>query len=37
MFGRGQIILRTSDGTLSGGSDSRADGCALDVAETRTQ
>lgn len=29
MFGRGQVILRTSDGTLTGGSDPRADGCAL--------
>jgi gamma-glutamyltranspeptidase / glutathione hydrolase len=27
MFGRGQVILRHSDGSLSGGSDRRADGC----------
>ena len=31
MFGRGQVILRERDGTLVGGSDRRADGCALDV------
>jgi gamma-glutamyltranspeptidase / glutathione hydrolase len=29
MFGRGQIILREHDGVLVGGSDRRADGCAL--------
>lgn len=29
MFGRGQVILRGSDGSLEGGSDPRADGCAL--------
>jgi gamma-glutamyltranspeptidase/glutathione hydrolase len=29
LFGRGQVILRSPDGTLSGGSDPRADGCAL--------
>jgi len=29
MFGRGQIILREHDGALVGGSDHRADGCAL--------
>jgi gamma-glutamyltranspeptidase / glutathione hydrolase len=29
MFGRGQIILRETDGSLVGGSDRRADGCAL--------
>jgi gamma-glutamyltranspeptidase/glutathione hydrolase len=29
MFGRGQVILRRADGTLEGGSDPRADGCAL--------
>ena len=28
-FGRGQVILRESDGSLRGGSDRRADGCAL--------
>jgi len=28
MFGRGQIIRREPDGTLAGGSDPRADGCA---------
>jgi gamma-glutamyltranspeptidase/glutathione hydrolase len=28
-FGRGQVILREPDGTLRGGSDRRADGCAL--------
>ena len=31
MFGRGQVILRAKDGTLSGGSDRRADGCATGV------
>jgi gamma-glutamyltranspeptidase / glutathione hydrolase len=31
MFGRGQVILRERDGTLVGGSDRRADGCALDA------
>ena len=29
LFGRGQIIRRDPDGTLTGGSDPRADGCAL--------
>jgi gamma-glutamyltranspeptidase/glutathione hydrolase len=29
MFGRGQVILRAADGSLVGGSDRRADGCAL--------
>jgi gamma-glutamyltranspeptidase/glutathione hydrolase len=29
LFGRGQIILRRPDGALVGGSDQRADGCAL--------
>jgi len=29
LFGRGQVILRDPDGTLHGGSDPRADGCAL--------
>jgi len=28
VFGRGQVILREADGTLIGGSDPRADGCA---------
>jgi len=28
-FGRGQIIVREPDGTLWGGSDPRADGCAV--------
>jgi gamma-glutamyltranspeptidase/glutathione hydrolase len=28
-FGRGQIIRRESDGVLWGGSDPRADGCAM--------
>ena len=28
-FGRGQAILREPDGSLRGGSDRRADGCAL--------
>jgi len=28
-FGRGQVILRDPDGSLRGGSDRRADGCAL--------
>ena len=31
MFGRGQVILRQPDGTLVGGSDPRADGCALEA------
>jgi gamma-glutamyltranspeptidase/glutathione hydrolase len=31
MFGRGQVILRARDGALSGGSDRRADGCAIGV------
>ena len=30
-FGRGQVIWRTSEGVLWGGSDPRADGCALGV------
>ena len=29
LFGRGQIILRNDDGTLTAGSDPRADGCAM--------
>jgi gamma-glutamyltranspeptidase/glutathione hydrolase len=29
MFGRAQVILRRSDGSLIGGSDGRADGCVL--------
>jgi gamma-glutamyltranspeptidase/glutathione hydrolase len=29
VFGRGQIILRSTDGVLIGGSDPRADGCAI--------
>ena len=29
LFGRGQIIRRTDDGVLWGGSDGRADGCAM--------
>ena len=29
LFGRGQIIRRDADGALTGGSDPRADGCAL--------
>lgn len=29
LFGRGQIIRREADGTLWGGSDPRADGCAM--------
>ena len=28
-FGRAQIIVRTEDGVLWGGSDGRADGCAM--------
>jgi gamma-glutamyltranspeptidase / glutathione hydrolase len=31
LFGRGQIIRRAPDGTLVGGSDPRADGCAADA------
>lgn len=31
MFGRGQVILRARDGSVIGGSDRRADGCALGV------
>jgi gamma-glutamyltranspeptidase/glutathione hydrolase len=30
-FGRGQIIRREPDGVLWGGSDPRADGCAMSV------
>jgi gamma-glutamyltranspeptidase / glutathione hydrolase len=33
MFGRGQIICRNPDGTLVGGSDSRADGCWLQLPD----
>lgn len=29
IFGRGQVILRDGGGTLAGGSDPRADGCAM--------
>jgi gamma-glutamyltranspeptidase/glutathione hydrolase len=29
MFGRGQVILRAAEGVLDGGSDRRADGCAI--------
>jgi gamma-glutamyltranspeptidase / glutathione hydrolase len=29
LFGRGQVILRDNDGRLAGGSDARADGCAM--------
>ncbi len=29
VFGRGQVILRDHDGILTGGSDPRADGCAM--------
>ncbi len=32
LFGRGQVILREPDGTLMGGSDPRADGCAMTLA-----
>ena len=32
-FGRGQIILRGEDGVLWGGSDPRADGCAMSYSE----
>ena len=31
MFGRSQIILRADDGAVVGGSDSRADGCCIEV------
>jgi gamma-glutamyltranspeptidase/glutathione hydrolase len=31
LFGRGQVILRGSDGALEGGSDRRADGCVIEV------
>ena len=31
MFGRGQVILKQADGSLLGGSDPRADGCALAI------
>ena len=30
-FGRGQIIRREADGALWGGSDPRADGCAMSL------
>lgn len=29
LFGRGQVIVRDNGGTLAGGSDTRADGCAM--------
>ena len=29
LFGRGQVIRREPDGVLWGGSDARADGCAI--------
>lgn len=32
MFGRGQIILRAGRGELVGGSDGRADGCAIGIS-----
>lgn len=32
LFGRGQVILRDNGGTLSAGSDPRADGCAMTLA-----
>lgn len=32
LFGRGQVILREPEGTLIGGSDPRADGCAMTLA-----
>jgi gamma-glutamyltranspeptidase/glutathione hydrolase len=32
LFGRGQIILRDEDGVLVGGSDRRADGCAIGIS-----
>jgi gamma-glutamyltranspeptidase/glutathione hydrolase len=32
MFGRGQIILRDGEGGLVGGSDRRADGCAVGIS-----
>jgi gamma-glutamyltranspeptidase/glutathione hydrolase len=35
MFGRGQVIRRGDDGTLVGGSDRRADGCAMASAISR--
>jgi gamma-glutamyltranspeptidase / glutathione hydrolase len=31
LFGRGQVILRDTGGTLAGGSDPRADGCAMSL------
>ncbi len=31
LFGRGQIIMRDENGALTGGSDGRADGCAIEV------
>ncbi|MEW5720384.1 MAG: hypothetical protein AB1817_17300 [Chloroflexota bacterium] len=31
VFGRGQIIRREPDGVLWGGSDPRADGCAVGI------
>lgn len=33
MFGRGQIICRREGGSLVGGSDSRADGCWMEMAD----
>jgi gamma-glutamyltranspeptidase/glutathione hydrolase len=32
LFGRGQVILRAPDGALAGGSDRRADGCAMGLS-----
>ena len=32
LFGRGQVIIRAEDGILAGGSDPRADGCAMTLA-----
>jgi gamma-glutamyltranspeptidase / glutathione hydrolase len=29
VFGRGQVIVRSREGVLAGGSDPRADGCAI--------
>jgi len=31
VFGRGQVILRDEGGVLWGGSDPRADGCAMSL------